>query len=70
MMPIPINVCLNNGMTCHVRRKSSRRWSKLNVPVPIDSLHLAGGRDHIHFRHRGIEVLGRCFFSKVNIASP
>ena len=36
MLPIPINVCLNDGIACPVRRKSDGGWGKPNVPVPID----------------------------------
>ena len=36
MLPIPINVCLNNGTTWPVRWKSDGRWSKLNILMPID----------------------------------
>ena len=35
MMPIPINVCLNDGIRWPVRIKSAGRWCKFNVPMPI-----------------------------------
>ena len=36
MLPIPINVCLNNVIMCPVRGKSAGRWGKTNVPVPME----------------------------------
>ena len=36
MLSVPINVCLNDGMTWPVRGKSAGRWGKFSVPMPID----------------------------------
>ena len=55
-------------MTWPVRGKSADRWGKSNFPVPIKKFTWPVFCAHIPVRCSGVEVLERCFFSKINIA--